>query len=571
MPDAQKPNIVLIMADDMGFSDIGAYGSEIETPNLDRLANNGLRFTQMYNSARCCPTRASLLTGLNPHQAGIGHMVSNLGVPAYQGYLNNNCVTIAEVLKAAGYSTMMAGKWHVAGDPHALPPGALPRIEGFPTPRQRGFDRFFGTLGGGGSYYNPMMLMRDDDVISVQTDDFHYTDAISENAAAMLDDAATGEDPFFMYVAYTAPHWPLHAWEEDIARFQGRYIDGWDAIRTSRHEQQKGLGIIDSKWTISPRDASSPPWEETPHHDWQDRRMATYAAQVHQMDRGIGRILAKLEANGQMDNTLIMFLSDNGGCAEFLQEDGLASEPARYRRPTLDGRPVKVGNTPSIIPGPDDTFTSYDLPWANVSNTPFRLFKRYTHEGGISAPLIVHWPAGIKQPGITNRPTHVMDIMASIVEITGAPYPASVNGRDIVPMQGESFTGVFDGHGEERIAPIVWEHEGSRAVRLGDWKLVSEVADPGDPSSRAVWELYNIADDRTELNDLIDGERTRSGDMIAIYNSWAQHVGALPWPAGNAANMRDLQTVVPHAHLIPSTVAGRGAPTITNSENHDRE
>ena len=294
--EAKQPNIVLIMADDLGWADLGCYGSEIRTPNLDKLAAQGVRFTQMYNSARCCPSRAALLTGLNPQQAGVGHMINDLGVPAYQGYLNENSVTIAEVLKTAGYRTLMAGKWHVGGEQGNLPAGWHPDMPGYPSPNGRGFDRFYGILSGGGSYYNPNMLMDDLTRISIETTDYHLTDAIASKATQFVDDAVHREEPFFLYMAFTAPHWPLHAWPEDIERYRGEYLKGWDETRQNRHETQRGLGMVDQSWELSPRENSITPWNESPDKEWRDIQMAVYAAQVEQVDRGIGQLMDKIEA-----------------------------------------------------------------------------------------------------------------------------------------------------------------------------------------------------------------------------------------------------------------------------------
>ncbi len=528
MSTTKQPNIVVILADDMGFSDIRSFGSEIATPNLDRLAGGGVRFTQFYNSARCCPSRASLLTGVDPHVAGIGHMVGDYGLPGYRGFLGDDVVTIAEVLKTTGYETMLSGKWHVGGDYHPLHPEqwTVAGDPGHPTPRQRGFDRFYGVLTGAGSYFRPPTLMRDDELVEPDSPDYHFTDAIGEEAVAMID-RCPADRPFFLYLAHTAPHWPLHAWEEDIARYEGRYRGGWDALRTARHEELKHIGLLDEKWEISPRDPDSHPWQDDPNREWEDLRMATYAAQVEQMDRSIGRVLRAIEERGELDSTLIMFLSDNGGCAEFLREDGdRESWPGFYDRPTIDGRPVHVGNTPRLRPGGDQTFMSYDLPWANASNAPFRLFKHWVHEGGIATPLIVSWPDRLGA-GISHAPYHVKDIMATCLDAAGAAYPAEYGGRPIEPTTGESFLpaaeradgrmGVFT-----RSAPLYWEHEGNCAMRDGEWKLVRK--HPGD------WELYNMTDDRTELDDLAAGESRRLARMVAEYEAWAARSRVQPWP-----------------------------------------
>ncbi len=524
-PD-NRPNIIVILADDMGYSDLGCFGSEINTPNLDALAEGGLRFSQMYNSARCCPSRAALLTGVHPQQAGVGHMVNDLGVPEYQGYLKDNVVTIAEALKAAGYGTYMCGKWHVGGDYNRSDPATWdPGTPGHPVPTQRGFDRYFGTLTGAGNYFFPKTLTDQASFVALDRDGFYLTDAISDNAVKMVNEAAEGDSPFFMYVAYTAPHWPLHALEEDVARYEGKYRGGWDTLRTARHEELKGLGILDEKWDISPRDADSPPWGDTPDHDWEDIRMAVYAAQIDSLDQGVGRIRAVLRANGVEGNTIIMFLSDNGGCAEFLVEDGDRPEPQRYRGPNPDGTPIILGNIRGLRPGSAQTFMSYDLPWANASNSPFRRFKHWTHEGGISTPFILSWPDRIKEPGVVHSPTHLIDIMPTCLEVAGASHPTERAGHSTTPIEGESFLAAIEGRVWNRERPIFWEHEGSRAVRQGQWKLVSAIGDP--------WELYDMEADRTELNDLYDRNRPKSRELERLYEEWADRCGVLPWTVIN--------------------------------------
>ena len=525
MPDDAlgKPNIIVILVDDMGYSDIGCFGSEIRTPNLDSLAAGGLRFSQMYNSARCCPSRAALLTGLNPHQAGVGHMVADLGVPEYQGYLKENAITIAEALKADGYSTFMSGKWHVGGDYNLADPDSwTPAAPTYPTPTQRGFDRYFGILTGAGNFYFPKTLMDQDTLVPLtDLDDFYLTDAISDNAVSMIGEAVSQDNPFFMYVAYTAPHWPLHAPEEDIARYEGQYRNGWEELRTSRHEQMKSEGLVDEKWEISPRDADSPPWDDVVDPDWQDIRMAAYAAQIDRMDQGVGRILAALRSAGVVDNTLIMFLSDNGGCAEFLAEDGSMPQPARYGGVNPDGTPVVVGNIPGLRPGGPQTFMSYDLPWANASNTPFRRFKRWTHEGGISTPLIMSWPKRIQESGIVHSPVHLIDIMPTCLDAADASHPTERAGQQTIPLEGESMLSAVDRRDWERESPIVWEHEGSSAVRQGQWKLVSAIG--------GAWELYNMERDRTELDDLYTRNRSKAQELERIYQEWTERCGVLPW------------------------------------------
>ena len=516
-----KPNIILILVDDMGYSDIGCYGSEISTPNLDGLAAGGMRFTQMYNCARCCPSRASLMTGLYPHQAGVGHMVNYVPHPSYHGFINDRCVTIAEALKRGGYRTYLSGKWHCGGQYDAKKPETWrPGTEGFPTPPTRGFDRFYGTVAGAGNYFNPHALMEDDRFIEVPDEGYYYTDAISDEAAAMIDDAADRDEPFFLHVSYTAPHWPLHAMEEDIATYEGKYRAGWDAFRTARHEQLKGMGVLDAKWDISPRDEQAPPWQDhdAKRRDWEDVRMAVYAAQVDRMDRGVGVIVETLRQRGLLDNTLVMFLSDNGGCAEFLAEDGFTH---RYSMTGPGGPSIDVGNYIGRRPGPADTFMSYDLPWANVSNTPFRLYKHWVHEGGISTPLIAHLPGMIPPNTFSHQPCHVIDLMATCLDVAGVEYPEQYNGQAITPLEGESLLPAMRGEQWQREREILWEHEGNRAVRQGQWKLVSK--HPGE------WELYDMNEDRTELNDLAAKNAAKVRELAGIYERFADRANVLPW------------------------------------------
>ena len=516
----KRPNVIFILVDDLGYSDIGCFGSEIKTPNLDNLGKNGLLMTQMYNSARCCPSRASLLSGLTPHQAGVGHMVENLGTHNYQGYISDNCVTIAECLKETGYQTFMSGKWHVGGHANIQDLSKWdPGKKGFPTPKQRGFDKFFGTLTGAGNFYNPPTLMLEDKFINVESTDFHYTDEISKHAVRMLDEK--DPNPFFMYVAFTAPHWPLHAWEEDISKYEGKYRKGWSQTRMDRYEEMRG-NVIDSKWKLTDEDPATPNWEDIQFKDWEDLRMATYSAQIEQMDRGIGEIIEKLKNIGEFENTIIMFAADNGGCAEFLAEDSNQPNPNQFNNPGPDGKKVNFGNIPNLRPGPSDTFMSYDLPWANLSNTPFRLFKRWVHEGGISTPFIVHWPERITNHDIINEPVQFADISPTILDLCESNYLSAHNGNEIIPVEGESFAGLLKGKNFSKQKPLCWEHEGNRAVRVGDWKLVSEFPGP--------WELYNILEDRSETNNLVDKEKEIASDLEKKYHDWARRCGVLDWP-----------------------------------------
>jgi arylsulfatase len=522
-----RPNIILIMADDMGFSDIGCYGGEIQTPTLDQLAAGGLRFTQFYNTGRCCPTRASLMSGLYPHQAGVGWMTTDNGYDGYRGDLNRNCLTIAEAVKTAGYATYMSGKWHVTKD--------LYGDDGKSNwPRQRGFDRFFGTIFGAGSFYDPSTLTLENDRIVPDKENFYYTDRISDYAVDYID-SHNGDEPFFMYVAYTAPHWPMHALPEDIAKYKGRYDEGWDVLRAERHQRMIDMGLVSADWPLAPRDPKARPWSDIKMKKWNTRRMEVYAAMVDRLDQGIGRIVEQLKASGQYDNTLILFLADNGGCAE---ENGsnrpykAPEQPVGLRpmgpnefqndmtpKVTRDGRPIRQGWP--VMPGPDDTYVAYGLPWANASNTPFREYKHWVHEGGIATPLIAHWPAAIKRKGeLESQPGHLIDVMATCVDIAKVDYPKTYKGNTIKPLEGRSLVPAFNGKQIQREA-IYWEHEGNRAVRVGKWKLVAK-------GETGPWELYDMEADRTELNDLAKKRPNRAKRMAALWQAYAERANVLP-------------------------------------------
>jgi arylsulfatase len=504
-----RPNIVVIMADDFGISDLGCYGSEIATPNIDRLAKGGVRFTQFYNTARCCPTRASLLTGLYAHQAAIGHMTSDYGKPGYRGDLSRECVTIAEALRPAGYRRAMAGKWHVT------PVGASRHN----WPLQRGFERYYGTIAGGGSFYTPYTLTRDNTLIEADEKNYYYTDAISENAARYIAEFSKGKAPYFLYVAYTASHWPLHAPAAAVEKYQGRYKAGWDVLRVERHTRMREMGLVDRRWPLTSRDSGVPAWTDAPNRDWQQRRMEVYAAQIDCMDRGIGRIVQAIRDSGQETDTLILFLADNGGCAEEL---ATTYNTALVPKATHDGRPIHPGNDPAIMPGPDDTFQSYGLGWANSSNTPFRLYKHWVHEGGISSPLVAYWPRVIKQRGsVTHQPGHLIDLMATCLDAAGADYPKTYEGHPITPLEGRSLLPVLEGRKRQGHDAIYWEHEGNRAVRQGRWKLVSRFPER--------WELYDLEADRTEMTDLSQKHGDKAQELAGMYEGWARRANVESW------------------------------------------
>lgn len=541
----ERPNIIIIMADDMGYSDIGCYGGEIKTPNLDRLASEGMRFTQFYNTARCCPTRASLLTGLYAHQAGIGHMTGNYGIPQYQGYLNKKCATIAEALKPAGYRTYMAGKWHVT-------PKISPNDPKDNWPRQRGFDKFFGTIHGAGSLFDPNSLTRDNTQITPENDPeynpegtWYYTDAISDNTVNYLESHFKNHanKPFFHYVAYTSAHWPMHALPRDIAKYDGKYDEGYTPAYQARLEKMKQLGLIDPKWEI-PGPVGD--WSKVELKEWESACMEVYAAMVDNMDQGIGRIVKCLEEHKQLENTLIFYLQDNGGCAEGFGRGKLVGPLKRPAKPILkpmgknelqtnmiptqsrDGYPLRRGK--GVMPGPPETEIGYGENWANVSNTPFREYKHWVHEGGISSPLIAHWPDGIKAPIVLSaspslnpysrnsaEPTHLIDLMATCLDLAKATYP-----KDKIPVEGTSLVPILKGQALKRGKPIFFEHEGNRAVRDGDWKLVAK-------SVKGKWELYNIPSDRTEMKNLAKKHPEKVQKMAAQYDQWAKERGIVPF------------------------------------------
>ena len=514
-----RPNIILILVDDMGFADLGLMGSEIRTPHIDGMAKRGAVLSAMYNCARCCPTRAALLTGVYPHRAGIGHMGANLGTPAYQGFLRNDAATIAELLRPAGYRTYMAGKWHVGGDFWArlVDSWRVGDVE-HPTPVQRGFDRFYGIIDGVTHFFSPHFIMENDRRVEVSPTNYYFTDAITDKAIDMLEEGTASGDPFFLYLAHAAPHWPLHAHEADIAKYDGVYNKGWDAIRTARHEEMRARNVLRHDWQMSPRDPDAPAWGDVKNPDWEASRMAVYAAMIDRMDQSIGRVLATLRRLGQEDNTLILFLSDNGGCAEFMAEDGWAKFMPDVHN---DGRKIAMGNRPNLRPGGPLTYMSYDLPWANVSNAPFRLFKHWVHEGGISTPLIAQWPARFKNTGVAHAACHVVDILPTILEAANVRYPDELGGQAIQRPDGESLLPLLSGREWTRVQPIYWEHEGNAAVRIGEFKLVRKFNQD--------WELYNMEQDRTELRDLAEREKPRVQALARDYEGWAQAAGVVDW------------------------------------------
>jgi arylsulfatase A-like enzyme len=501
-----RPNIVLIMADDMGFSDIGCFGSEIETPNIDRLSHGGVRLTHFYNTGRCCPSRASILTGLYPHQADIGHMAGDLEVSGYRDRLSNHAVTLAEVLGAAGYHTIMAGKWHLGW-----------RDEGSPT--ARGFQHFYGTRGYIDSYYTIVprteIYLNDEIVLPVgqqptnhlkPDEEWYTTDVFTDYALHFIDEVRKQDDhPFFLYLAYNAPHFPLHAKREDIGKYRGRYRDGWQRFREDRYQRLVELGVLKDSWSLSP--LAVPDWETLTEkqRDDMDFKMALFAAIVDRLDQNVGRVIEHLQSIGELENTLILFLSDNGGT----KETGLFGIKGDENTVENYDQWARKGGWTS----------SYGEGWASLSNAPFRRYKRENHEGGISAPFIAHWPKRISAAGqLRHQPAHLIDVMPTLIEVSGAAYPTELGGNKIQPNEGRSLLPIFDhDRGEQRI--LYWEHEGNRAVRDGDWKLVGQRNGP--------WELYDIARDRTELKNLAESHREKFAELKGKWDAWADKVGVL--------------------------------------------
>ena len=521
---AERPNILIILADDLGWSDLGCYGGEIRTPNLDSLARGGLRFTQFYNSARCSPTRASILTGLHPHQAGF---------PNLSGVLPAHCVTIPEALKPAGYRNYMVGKWHLSRQS---------------TPTQRGFDEFYGMIGGFNTcwkedpFYTRLPEGRSKRAYAPGA--FYSTDVFGDYALDFLEEGRKKDQPWFLYLAFNAPHFPLHAREEDIGRYEKLYMQGWDKIREQRLAHQSQLGLVPRDLKLTPRsnipanrfnmqtgwaDKDNPAWDSLPADRRADlaRRMAVYAAMVDRMDQAIGRVVAQLKEAGQLENTLIFFLSDNGACAEW--------DPWGFDETSGPKNTLHTGEDLKKVGGPD-SYVSYGSAWANACNTPFRLYKHYGHEGGINTPLIVHWPAGLKTKAgaITREAGHITDLMPTVLELAGASYPQEREGRNVLPLEGVSLVPVFKG---DRLAPrqIFMEHEGNRAVREGRWKLVALKDKP--------WELYDLDADPAEMNNLAADSAALVARLAQAWEDWADRCSVRGRPgAGGPRAGRDARS-----------------------------
>lgn len=533
-PSSKRPNIVLIMADDMGFSDAGCYGGEIKTPNLDYLAENGLRYTQFYNTSRCCPTRASLLTGLYNHQAGIGKMTEAEGASGYLGRLGENTVTLAEVLKSAGYSTGMVGKWHVSNTivqkdakdqlawlNHQKNFGNFSPLSQYPT--NRGFEKFFGTLWGVIDFFDPFSLVNSTTPINEVPKDYYHTDAISDTAVAYINAWQKSEKPFFLYVAQNAPHWPLQAKPADIAKYKDTYKEGWDIIRKARYKKMIELGLIDS---LSTKLSSSPnrktTWDLNPDKEWDAHAMAVHAAMIDCMDQGIGRIIDALKKTGKLDNTLIVFLSDNGASPE-----NAAAYGPGFDRPnkTRSGTPIVYPTNKEVMPGSQTSFSSIGAVWANVANTPYQYAKAESYEGGIHTPMIAFWPKGItaNKGGYSNQVGHVMDFMNTFIDVSGAEYPTTFKGKKIPRSSGISLAESFSGKGHQGHRNLFNEHFGAKYIRSENWKLVSL-------SNDTTWHLYNLTSDKAEIHDVAADNPDRVTRMKTLWRQWANTHLVFPKP-----------------------------------------
>jgi arylsulfatase len=528
-----RPNIVLIMADDLGYSDIGCYGGEIQTPNLDYLAGNGLRFRRFYNTSRCCPTRASLLTGLYNQQAGIGEMTTERSEPGYRGYITENTVTLAEVLKEAGYHTAMSGKWHVSNtveqpskeaqnkwlNHQASHPYFSP-VEQYPV--NRGFEKYYGNIFGVVDYFDPFSLVNGTTPVDKVPKDYYHTDAINDTAVSYIRALSKEDKPFFLYVAQTAPHWPLQALPEDIKKYEHTYDAGWDAIREARYKRMVEKGVINPATTpLSPRINKDLSWEKNPDKEWDARAMAVHAAMVDRMDQGIGRIIQALRETGKLDNTIIVFLSDNGASPENCMRYGPG-----FDRPgqTRDGKEIHYPVKKDVLPGPQTSFASIGERWANVANTPYQYAKAQSYEGGVRTPVIAYWPKGIKAKGaFTDYMGHVMDFMPTFLQVAKARYPATYKGHNITPYTGVSLLPSFEGKQRPGHDALYNEHFNARYVREGEWKLVSLSGD-------STWHLYQIDQDETELNDLAAQHPDVVSRMAAQWTQWANTHNVFPKP-----------------------------------------
>ena len=512
---ADRPNIIIILADDLGYSDIGCYGGEIQTPNLDKLAKQGVRFTSFYNCARCCPTRASLLTGKYAQEVGLARNGNNL---------DRNAPTIAEVLKEAGYHTGMSGKWHLSETvampdqedqllwlSHRKDSGLFAPLETYPC--NRGFEEHWGVIWGVVNYFDPFSLVHNEKPIKEVPDDFYMTDFITEKSIDLIDKFRKDDKPFFLYIAYTSPHWPLHALAEDIEKYKGKYDEGWDVLREKRYRKAIELGIIDEKNAPPSKNESGKLWVDCTEKEWEAKHMEAHAAMVDRMDQGIGKVIAKLKAAGEYENTVIFFLADNGASAERGFKPG-------FDRPgqTRSGGEIIYPNQKYDRPGPEKTWGYLGDAWAGAINSPFRYWKIQSFEGGICTPLIVHWPDGLKKKenSLNKGVGHVMDILPTCMELAGANFPERINRETTEGVTGRSILPLLYKNAKSTNDTLFWEHEGGRAARLGDWKIAA--------LRNKDWELFNLAEDRTETNNLALKNPEKVKQLEALWISWTKHV-----------------------------------------------
>lgn len=501
------PNIIVILADDLGFSDLGSFGGEIETPHLDQLAATGVRMSSFYATPRCSPSRAAMLTGRESHAVGIGILTTDDRPNGYAGSLSTEAPTIAERLKNRGYATALVGKWHLSSDTSS--PNAT-------WPTRRGFDEFYGVLPGAVSYYRPPLYDGEQPVDAAAPEKYYLTDDLARRAAEFVARSAREATPFFLYLAFTAPHWPLHAPEADVAHYRERYRAGWDRLHAERVERTHALGL--TRPLHCAPDDDVPRWEDTTDAGWEAERMAVYAAQVEIMDRGIGAVVAALDAHGVRDDTLIVFCSDNGACAEELPFSKRAMSPDICPPLTRDGVEVDVGNEPTTRPGPESGYSSYGRSWAHLSNAPFRLYKRWVHEGGIASPLIASWPGGgVARGGIAHAPAHIIDIAPSVLVAAGEAFEGP--GVSLVAAWRHPEADGAAGRWGDRT--LCWEHMGNAAARRGRWKLVRESGQP--------WELYDIDADRGETTDLAGQHPEIVAELESSWLGWAEANGVIPW------------------------------------------
>ncbi|QDV49920.1 arylsulfatase [Gimesia fumaroli] len=511
--ESGRPNILLIVADDLGYSDLGCFGGEIETPQLDSLAARGVRLTQYYNTGRCCPSRGSIMTGQYPHRIGLGHMTRNLNQRGYQGHIADEAITVAQILQQGGYRTFLSGKWHL----------------GTEDPTKLGFEEFYGTLVSAKTFWDVDHFTRLPASRATHTypkGEFYGTDAVTDYAIDFLRmGRRTPDHPWFLYLAYNAPHFPLHAPKEDILKYADRYHVGWDQIRKQRLARMKELKIVPPETKLSPRSRYwdwgesearvNPAWDSLPTDRRGDlaRRMAIFAAMVDRMDQNIGRVLTSLRQNNELENTLIIFTSDNGACAEW--------DPHGFDIRSSRNNTLYWGDQLDKMGGPD-THHSVGSGWANASNTPWRLYKHYNHEGGIASPGIIHWPRQIKQKGaIVSTPAHIIDIVPTLLEVSEVSYPQKWDGHSTLPLPGKSLIPQINGK-QQTDRTLYFEHQGNRAIREGHWKL--SALRGGD------WELYDLSQDRTELNDLAEQRPDLVNQLDQKWNLWAKENFVLPFP-----------------------------------------